>query len=216
MTGPKPVNRSPVLLPALTVLGHRPNAIETAFRQMGMAPQERQVSQADFAERMRQFTPAFLRAIPGGVAKSVGGVEEMARMLPNMLGRSGVTVNPGHDLTDKLVAYLHELMGADPQSEGGAIGQEMAQTAATVLPMIPGVPEAVGGALGKVGRSTGAMVARDMGAAREALLGPKNPFAGAQPLHEYQMRQQLGWPIPPELEARIAAQEAMLDKLGIR
>lgn len=69
---------------------------------------------------------------------------------------------------------------------------------------------------GKVGRSTGAMVARDMGAAREALLGPKNPFAGAQPLHEYHMRQQFGWPIPPELEARIAAQEAMLDKLGIR
>lgn len=151
MTGPKPINTRPVRLPDITV-GRRPNAIELAFRQMGMNPEDRQASQAEFAERMRQFSPAFYKALPGGAVQGLGSaVTDVASVdlpfLPPLL--SGVRAT-GDDLTTAFANHLHALLGADPESEGGAVGQEVAAMSAplivpdALLAMIPGRSPRIG------------------------------------------------------------------------
>lgn len=173
MTGPKPGSKKerpprvyapggrPVSIPDLNVSGHAQNAIELAFRQMGMHPEQLAQSQADFRARQAAFAHDFPRALPSGIPAFVGGAAtDVASLdLPFLPPALPAVRAKGDELTTRLTQYLHRLFGAPEGSEGTQAGTEIGGIAASVLaPELLGAlgrGEAAGYALPKIGHQAG-------------------------------------------------------------
>lgn len=153
----------------------RPNAIELAFRQAQMSPEQRLQSQAEFRARMERFGPDFVKAIIPGAVSTLRPLEAG---LTNFRGNPIAAAMPTRSrspITDRLVSALQEMLGSDPQSEGGAIGQEIGQIGATVLPMIPGVQQVVGRGVRGLTQGVGRMSRRPVEVDFDVLTGRALP-----------------------------------------